>query len=137
MGISTDTDFFIGASDGCLANIGSFATEEGHVALTIGTSGAIRVTRSRPMLNFKSMTFNYRLDQSTYVCCGPINNGGIALKWYAEKVLQKELETAEDYAQLLSALTTTPPGAGGLTFLPYVVGERAPIWNSQPPPQTQ
>lgn len=131
MGLSADTDFFIGASDGCLANIGSFATEEGHVALTIGTSGAIRVTRSKPMLNFKSMTFNYRLDESTYVCGGPINNGGIALKWYAEKILQRRLETTEDYAQLLSALKTTPPGAGGLTFLPYVVGERAPIWNSQ------
>jgi len=131
MGVSADTDFFIGASDGCLANVGSFATEDGHVALTIGTSGAIRVTASRPMLNFKSMTFNYRLNESTYVCGGPINNGGIALKWYAEKVLQKKLETTDDYAQLLSALKTTPPGAEGLTFLPYVVGERAPIWNSQ------
>lgn len=131
MGISTRTDFFIGASDGCLANIGSFATEEGHVALTIGTSGAIRVTRRKPMLNFKSMTFNYRLDESTYVCGGPINNGGIALKWYAERVLGKKLETTDDYAELLDTLKTTTPGAEGLTFLPYVVGERAPIWNSQ------
>ncbi len=131
LGASADTIFFIGASDGCLANIGSFAIEEGHVALTIGTSGAIRVTRRKPMLNFKSMTFNYRLDESTYVCGGPINNGGIALKWYAERVLARKLEATDDYANLLAALKATPPGAEGLTFLPYVVGERAPIWNSQ------
>jgi gluconokinase len=131
MGITSDTTFLIGASDGCLANIGSFATEEGDMALTIGTSGAVRVTRTKPMLNFKAMTFNYRLDESTYICGGPINNGGIALKWYAEKLLGKKLETVSDYASLLQALQNTRPGADGLIFLPYVLGERAPIWNSE------
>lgn len=131
MGITSETRFFIGASDGCLANIGSFATEEGDLALTIGTSGAVRVTRKKPMLNFKAMTFNYRLDESSYVCGGPINNGGIALKWYAEKVLGKKLVSTTDYDELLNGLTTTPAGAEGLIFLPYVVGERAPIWNSE------
>ena len=130
MGINADTVFFIGASDGCLANIGSFATDDGEMALTIGTSGAVRVTRKKPMLNFKAMTFNYRLDESTYVCGGPINNGGIALKWYAEKLLGKKLQTLSDYAGLLEALKRTQPGAEGLIFLPYVLGERAPIWNS-------
>ena len=131
LGITPETRFFIGASDGCLANIGSFANEEGHLALTIGTSGAVRVTRQKPMLNFKAMTFNYRLDESTYVCGGPINNGGIALKWYAEKVLERKLESTTDYESLLDALKTTEAGANGLIFLPYVVGERAPIWNSE------
>ena len=130
MGIGESTVFVIGASDGCLANIGSFATQEGEMALTIGTSGAVRVTRKKPMLNFKAMTFNYRLDESTYVCGGPINNGGIALKWYAEKLLGKMLVTAGDYAVLLEALKKTTPGADGLIFLPYILGERAPIWNS-------
>ena len=131
IGIDADTPFFIGASDGCLANIGSFATDEGEMALTIGTSGAVRVTRNRPMLNFKAMTFNYRLDESTYVCGGPINNGGIALKWYAEKLLEKKLDTVSDYAAVLEGLKKTQPGANGLIFLPYVLGERAPIWNSE------
>ena len=131
MAINADTPFFIGASDGCLANIGSFATDEGDMALTIGTSGAVRVTRKHPMLNFKAMTFNYRLDESTYVCGGPINNGGIALKWYAEKLLGKKLDTVSDYAVLLEGLIKTRPGANGLIFLPYVLGERAPIWNSE------
>ena len=130
LGVSEDTPFFIGASDGCLANVGSFATEEGYMALTIGTSGAIRVTRKAPMLNFKAMTFNYRLDDTSYVCGGPINNGGIALKWYAENLLGKILESAADYSNLLEALTRTDPGANELLFLPYVLGERAPIWNS-------
>ena len=130
LGIRSDTLFFIGASDGCLANVGSFATEDGYMALTIGTSGAVRVTRKKPMLNFKAMTFNYLLDSSTYVCGGPINNGGVALKWYAENLLGKKLESAADYALILDPLKNSQPGADGLIFLPYVLGERAPIWNS-------
>lgn len=130
MGIAEDTVFVIGGSDGCLANVGSFATEEGEMALTIGTSGAVRVTRKQPMLNFKAMTFNYRLDESTFICGGPINNGGVALKWYAENVLGKKLASASDYATLLEALKKTKPGADGLLFLPYILGDRAPIWNS-------
>lgn len=131
LGITSDTQFIIGASDGCLANVGSFATEEGCLALTIGTSGAIRVTQRRPMLNFKAMTFNYLLDESTYVCGGPINNGGVALKWYAENLLGKTLASDSDYLTLLESLQDTEPGADGLIFLPYILGERAPVWNSE------
>ncbi|MEX1238068.1 MAG: gluconokinase [Cyclobacteriaceae bacterium] len=130
MGVKEGTPFFIGASDGCLANVGSFATEEGYMALTIGTSGAVRVARKKPMRNFKTMTFNYRLDEVSYICGGPTNNGGIILKWYAENMLGKKLETANDYLSLLKTLPETNPGAEGLIFLPYILGERAPIWSS-------
>lgn len=131
LGITTGTLFVIGASDGCLANIGSFATRPGCLAVTIGTSGAVRVIQQKPMLNFKAMTFNYLLDESTYVCGGPINNGGVTLRWYAENLLGKKLDSAAEYATLLEALDHTSPGANGLIFLPYILGERAPIWNSE------
>ena len=130
LGVVEGMPFFIGASDGCLANVGSFATEEGYMALTIGTSGAVRVARKKPMLNFNAMTFNYRLDEQTYISGGPTNNGGVTLKWYAENLLGKKLESAKDYALLFEALDKSEPGAEGLIFLPYVLGERAPIWNS-------
>lgn len=130
MGLPLGTPFLIGASDGCLANVGSFATAEGSMAVTIGTSGAVRVAKKKPMLNFKAMTFNYLLDDVTYICGGPTNNGGIVLKWYAETFLGKELITASDYSRLLDSIDTIPPGADGLVFLPYVLGERAPIWSS-------
>jgi len=130
LGITNKTSFIIGASDGCLANDGSFATREGHLALTIGTSGAVRVTQSRPVRNFKAMTFNYLLNDHTYVCGGPVNNGGIALKWYAENVLGRKLDTISDYSAMLKEIDEVPAGSEGLIFLPYVMGERAPIWDS-------
>ncbi len=122
--------FVIGSSDGCLANKGSYATTPGTAALTIGTSGAIRVAREKPALNWEHMTFNYRLNEQVFISGGPINNGGIALKWYAEKLLGKAMTSDNAYAQLLSGLAAVPAGSEGLIFLPYLFGERAPIWNS-------
>jgi gluconokinase len=130
LGISPDTALIIGASDGCLANLGSFATTPGTAALTIGTSSAIRVASQKPIYNFEAMTFNYILDENTYISGGPSNNGGVALKWFAETFLQKPLNTIADYDNVLKSLTEIRPGAEGLLFLPYIFGERAPIWNS-------
>lgn len=128
--IPKDTAFMIGGSDGCLANEGSFATKPGCAALTIGTSGAIRVAGVDPVRNWSQMTFNYRLNEKMFVSGGPINNGGVALKWYAKTLLRKQLDTERDYDELLSPIAAIPAGSGGLIFLPYILGERAPIWNS-------
>jgi gluconokinase len=131
LNVSVNTPVVIGSSDGCLANLGTQATRSGIAALTIGTSGAIRVTRDKPVFNFESMPFNYRLDESTFISGGPVNNGGVALKWYAENFLGTKLETVEDYQKLLGVIPTIEPGSNDLIFLPYVLGERAPIWNSE------
>jgi gluconokinase len=131
LNVSADTTIVIGSSDGCLANLGTQATRSGVAALTIGTSGAIRVTRDKPVFNFESMPFNYRLDEETFISGGPVNNGGIALKWYAENFLATKLETVEDYQKLLGVIPSIEPGSNELIFLPYVLGERAPIWNSE------
>jgi gluconokinase len=61
LGIPTTTPIMIGGSDGCLANLGSLAIAPGIAALTIGTSGAVRVAGTKPIYNFASMTFNYLL----------------------------------------------------------------------------
>ncbi len=128
--VVSTTSFIIGASDGCMANLGSFAIAPGVAALTIGTSGAIRVANTKPTFNFEAMTFNYILDENTFISGGPINNGGIALKWFAENILNKTLVSATDYNVILSGIENIEAGCQGLIFLPYLLGERAPLWNS-------
>ena len=126
-----ETSFVIGASDGCLANLGSLSLAEDMAAITIGTSGAVRITSRRPILNFESMTFNYILDEQTFVCGGPVNNGGAALQWLLKDFLKSAVLTEETYSALFTRISTVAAGSGGLVFLPYLAGERAPIWNPQ------
>lgn len=121
----------IGGSDGCMANLGSFAVTPGIAALTIGTSGAIRVANTRPTVNFNAMTFNYLLTKEIFISGGPINNGGVVLKWYVEKFLRKNLDTSADYDAVLDEIKSVKPCAEGLIFLPFILGERAPLWDSE------
>jgi gluconokinase len=130
-GLPTDIPFIIGASDGCCANVGSQAVDPGIAALTIGTSGAIRVASTKPTFNYGAMTFNYRLDENTFISGGPINNGGVALKWYMLNFLKKELASPSDYDDVLKDIDLVKAGSDGLIFLPYLLGERAPLWNSE------
>ena len=125
------TSFVIGASDGCLANLGSEATEDGIAAVTIGTSGALRLASPKPVFNPLAMTFNYILDDKTYICGGPINNGGGTLQWLLKNIFKKDELRAEDYKDLFKQVEDTASGNDGLIFLPYLTGERAPIWDSE------
>lgn len=129
--LEKDTPFVIGATDGCLANLGTGAVKPGIAALTIGTSGALRVAGNTAVLNEKAMTFSYRLDEETFINGGPVNNGGIALKWHMKNVLQKTELNGSDYDEILHKIEAIQPGAEGLIFLPYLQGERAPIWDSK------
>lgn len=130
-GIGTDTAFVIGASDGCCANLGGNAVHEGVGALTIGTSGAVRVGSKIPVYNYEAMTFNYLLKASTFICGGAVNNGGAAVDWLLKSFLKLETVTDETYRQLFKAIDTVKPGSDGLVFLPYLYAERAPIWDAK------
>jgi gluconokinase len=130
LGVNKDTAFVAGAGDGVLANLGSLAIHNGVAALTIGTSGAIRVFSKTPVFNYETMPFNYRLDEKSFISGGPINNGGVAWKWYAQQLLKRKLDSPDDYKVLLDQLNEVPAGSEGLVFLPYILGDRAPIWNS-------
>ncbi len=120
--------FVIGASDGCLANVGTGAVTPDRMAVTIGTSGAVRTGISQPWTDEHMRTFCYVLTRELFVVGGGMNNGGIVAEW-----LQKNLfdgPDTEDFDHLLDLAQTVAAGAEGLLFLPYLLGERAPIYNA-------
>jgi len=129
--LSNDVMFIIGASDGCLANLGSFTINEHEAALTIGTSGAVRVTSNSPIYNFNAMTFNYKLDENTFVCGGAVNNGGNTLQWFLQNLYGVSNPSTDDYYKFFQEVDAVKPGAEGLIFLPYLNGERAPYWDAK------
>ena len=129
LGIDKEMPFIIGASDGCLANLGTLCILPNVAAVTIATSGAVRVATPKPVHNYEAMLFNYLLDKDTFISGGPINNGGITLKWFIESFLKKKLEN--DFEKVFNSIETVPAGCSGLIFLPYLLGERAPVWDSK------
>lgn len=123
-GLTAGVSLLIGASDGCLANLGAGAIKPGTATLTIGTSGAIRQTVREPLRDGQGRLFCYILDDDYYVVGGPTNNGGNVLEWVSEKLTRLATEA------VLTEAEQVPPGSDGLLFLPYLQGERAPLWDA-------
>ena len=135
LGISKETKFVIGASDGVLSNLGVDAIKPGEVAVTIGTSGAIRTVVNVPKIDDHGRLFCYALTKDQWVIGGPVNNGGVILRWIRDEFAASEIETAkrlgiEAYDVLMEIAKRVPPGSNGLLFHPFLAGERAPYWNS-------
>ncbi|EEJ70989.1 gluconokinase [Lactobacillus ultunensis] len=126
LGINPDTKIILGASDGYLSTIGVNAIDSDHFALNIGTSGAVRTIVDQPKIDENASYFCYPIDQQHYLLGGPVNNGGIVFNW-ARQTLFDANETPQDF---LDVAQTAPAGSRNLIFLPYLGGERAPIWNA-------
>lgn len=133
--IDTQTPFVYGASDGVLSNLGVNAIEPGVVAVTIGTSGAVRVVVDKPIVDPDGKLFCYALTKDKWVLGGPVNNGGIVFRWVKDQLFAPERITAQQmqistYDLLTQIAEKIPAGSDGLLFHPYLGGERAPIWNA-------
>jgi gluconokinase len=129
--IKRSIPFVIGGNDGCLANLGNGALNTNEAALTIGTSGAVRVVIPKPATEDLNGLFRYLLTDDLYVTGAAINNGGIALQWFAENFLQTKISANEDLRSVLNLAESAPAGAENLFFLPYLLGERATIWDEE------
>lgn len=135
IGIPSQIPFVIGANDGVLSNLGVNAIDPGVVAVTIGTSGAIRTVTDHPVTDPKGRIFCYVLTDKHWVVGGPVNNGGMTLRWVRDELAASEVETAkrlgiDPYDVLTKIASNVNPGSDGLLFHPYLAGERAPLWNA-------
>ncbi|MBF6591053.1 MAG: gluconate kinase, partial [Ktedonobacterales bacterium] len=134
-GIAAETACVIGASDGVLANLGVGAISGEAMVVTIGTSCAVRTGSARPITDPATRPFCYVLDTGRYIVGGPSNSGGIVLDWLYHKLLSGDASTPArgasgdaGFGRLLAAAANA--SADDLLVLPYVAGERAPLWNA-------
>jgi len=135
MGLSINTPFIIGASDGTLANLGVGAVDPGVFAVSIGTSGAVRAMVPKPLADPRGRLFCYALTEQAWVVGGAVNSGGIVLRWVRDVLATQEANEArhrgiEPYAYLIDLAAEAPAGSGGLLMLPMLTGERAPHWDA-------
>ncbi|MFI5194639.1 MAG: gluconokinase [Chitinophagales bacterium] len=121
-----NTAFVIGGSDGAMANLGTASQNDHSLVVSIGTSCAARVLVRGPVTDPRMRSFCYHVQDDLYLQGGAGNNGAIVLQWLREKFFLSELELPD----FLARGSLVPAGSDGLIFLPYILGERAPLWNA-------
>ena len=132
LGLDESTRIIAGASDGCLATLGAGVWGEGKATITVEQSGAVRVVGKEVLIDEKQRLFNYVLSRDYYVSGGPTNNGGVIFEWFTREFgsFRKAFDLEEAMEGLIQEAARIPAGSDGLLFLPYLLGERAPIWNA-------
>lgn len=129
-GLVAGTPVVIGGGDGACATVGAGAIAEGDAYAYMGSSAWMAVVSRRPLFDPQMRTFNLaHLDPELYFPLGAMQAAGGALDWL-ERLLRGEAD-GKLYDELALAAAAVPPGADGLLFLPYLLGERSPYWNPQ------
>ncbi|ETL82158.1 hypothetical protein L917_17598 [Phytophthora nicotianae] len=116
--------FFLGVSDGAAANIGSKCLDASRIAVTIGTSAALRVVLSEDAMKNAKVPkglWCYRIGRDHVLLGGALSDGGSVFKFFRESLRLSD----ED---LTSQLEKIAPTKHCLTILPFLSGERAPGW---------
>ena len=113
--------------DGAAANLGSGCVAPDRVALTIGTTGAMRVVvpearkaQTDPAVPTPLGLWIYRVDARRGLLGGALTEGGNLFAW-----MRRNLAPLENVEDQLAAMQ---PDSHGLTMLPFLAGERSPGW---------
>lgn len=126
-GALKNASWFPTIGDGAAANLGSGCYDSSRIALTIGTSSAMRTVRaqdSRHAERVPTGLWSYRITRELELVGGALSEGGNVYAWMNDVL---RLGDEEEVERELAAMQ---PDAHGLTVLPFLAGERAPNWNA-------
>ena len=105
--------------DGACSNVGAGCTTRGRAAVMIGTSAAARVVYEAESEEPRPGLFLYRLDEGRFCEGGALSDGGNLHAWLMRTL--RDLDT--------TGIAERPPAAHGLTFSPFLGGERSLGWD--------
>src|SRR5581483_3707883 len=137
VGVAPGTPVVIGGGDGACAAVGAGAVREGIAYNYVGSSSWIAFASPRPIYDpdYKTFTFAHLMPH-TFMPTGTMQAAGASYQWTRNQLAPLEMEAAEalslnPYDLMNLSAEKSPPGANGLLFLPYLMGERSPRWNPQ------
>jgi xylulokinase len=126
-GLKQGTPVVAGAGDQAAGATGMGIVVPGAVSATIGTSGVVFAATDRPALDPKGRlhTFCHAIPGRWHVM-GVTQAAGLSLRWFRDN-----LASGTDYEKLTAEASSVAPGADGLLWTPYLMGERTPHLDGQ------
>lgn len=136
-GLAEGTPVVAGAGDGGCATVGAGSVRPGTAYNYLGSSSWISTTSLKPIIDPKMRTFTWAHPVPGYMQpCGTMQTAGSSYTWLKNELARIETSEAEKagdspYRRIDQLIETSPPGARGILFLPYMLGERSPRWNPE------
>jgi xylulokinase len=121
-----------GGGDQAANGVGTGVVRSGVMSASLGTSGVVFAFTDSPSTDPRGRvhTFCHSVPGKWHMM-GVVLSAGGSLRWYRDALCPAERAVAEctgadPYQYITAAAETAPVGAEGLTFLPYLTGERTP-----------
>ncbi|NMB92964.1 MAG: sugar kinase [Flexilinea flocculi] len=128
-GFASDTPVYAGSGDAGATTLASGISQNGEFNINLGTSGWIACVSDQPMM--KKTVFNLAaIPHHVYVNVVPFFNAGNVHHWICS-VLTEDGKQDEMFSYGSRLLKESNPGSDNLLFLPYLVGERFPVVDSE------
>jgi xylulokinase len=124
LGLKEGTPVFAAGPDFLVSILGCAVVEPGMVCDRSGTSEGINLCSAHPIDDDRLLAYLHPV-KPFHNISGLISTSGKAIGWI-KGLLGMDSVPFEDMYELMSQ---AEPGAGGLLFLPYLSGERSPIWD--------
>ena len=134
-GLCEGTPVVMGGGDGSCACVGAGVVEVGSAYNILGSSSWISFASNEPYFDDEMRTFNFvHLDSNLYTPTGTMQAAGYSYSWYRDMLCNEERRIADKenksvYQLIDAGVSRSKPGAGGMLYLPYLLGERSPRWN--------
>lgn len=122
----------LGGGDGACATAGAGAVAPGDAYHYLGgTSWLAAVTSGYRPDPARRVSVLCGLDPEQYVVYGTVQTASGAMDWFRNAIgVGERADGEEEFAALERLVASAPPGSNGLFFLPYLAGERSPIWDA-------
>jgi len=117
-----EVPWFPAVGDGAAANVGSGCVSPKQVALTVGTTSAVRAIVQGHVVHIPAGLWCYRVDGKRSLPGGALSEGGNMFAWINDNLKLGDLGKVD------SEVAALAPNAHGLTVLPFFSGERSPGW---------
>jgi xylulokinase len=126
-GLPAGTPVVGGGADNACGAAGVGAITPGEAVTSWGTSGTVLAPTSEPRVDprLRAHTFCH-VAPGTWYLMGVVLSAGGAFAWYRDQLARDLVGTGEANERLNAEAATIGPGANGVTFLPYLQGERTP-----------
>jgi gluconokinase len=122
LGLPEGLPVVLGGMDGPLAQLGAAGFSDDIATCTVGTSVAFRAAGAARTPDPAQRLWCYPISRDHWVVGGAGSNGGNVLDWVAK------LSGAEARLGDLLRDALAQPADPALVFLPYLNGERSPLW---------
>ncbi len=110
-----------GGGDQAAAAVGTGAVEVGTISVSLGTSGVVFTSINGPTYDSRGASHTFCHANRSWHAMGVMLSCGGALRWFRDV-----FSPGEGYDNIAQSAQNSQPGSNGVTFLPYLAGERCP-----------